>query len=387
MIKVLIVEDEIELQRNLTSYLNSFHHEFEVFTAGNAEKGSELLAAIKVDILLTDVRLPGMSGIDLVRHAIAHDPTIKIIVMTAFSSPSVRSNALHEGALRFIEKPLDLAELRATLLELSTCEKGWSGMVQGLDIFDFAQLMLLSRKSKALTVSTGDNRGTLVFSHGQLIHASTHQLEGQDAFFAISQWPDGVFEDLTGEALHRLPANVTAPLEFLLMEAARRSDESSREQFEEASLEPPSPTNSSTSEPAQPAGLINPHPHQSKKEQIMGIPKDILNSLNSDIDGLQSAALFGSDGLPLLVNNPTKADVNAFAAKFAMVAKLVSKTVAGLNGGILDEILVEQNKGWILLRPIGKADLVLMISVSSEALLGNLRLVAKQMVGDIAKAI
>jgi predicted regulator of Ras-like GTPase activity (Roadblock/LC7/MglB family) len=89
----------------------------------------------------------------------------------------------------------------------------------------------------------------------------------------------------------------------------------------------------------------------------------------------------------LLVNNPTKADVNAFAAKFAMVAKLVSKTVAGLNGGILDEILVEQNKGWILLRPIGKADLVLMISVSSEALLGNLRLVAKQMVGDIAKAI
>jgi len=119
----------------------------------------------------------------------------------------------------------------------------------------------------------------------------------------------------------------------------------------------------------------------------MAIPKDILNSLNSDVEGLQVAALFGSDGLPLLVNNPGKTDIDAFSAKFAMVSKLVSKTVTALSDGRLDEILVEQDKGWILVRPIGKATLNLIIGVTSEATLGNLRLVARTLVSDIAKAV
>ena len=119
----------------------------------------------------------------------------------------------------------------------------------------------------------------------------------------------------------------------------------------------------------------------------MGIPKDILNSLNSDVEGLQAAALFSSDGLPLLINNPANADVDSFSAKFAMVAKLVSKTVTALNGGRTDEILVEQDKGWILLRPIGKADLNLIISVTPDATLGNLRMVAKRLVVDIAEVV
>lgn len=392
MIKTLIVEDETQLRKNLANYLGSFEGEFEVLTASTAEEGSEILASFKVDILLTDVRLPGMSGIDLVRHAAAKYPLLKVVVMTAYASSRTRTQAMKEGALSFIEKPLDLAELRKLLLGIGAEERGWSGLVQGLDIFDFAQLMLWSRKSKAMRVRSQNKQGKLVFNKGQLVHASTPARQGDEAFYQIATWADGVFEDLSSEESKTLPSNVDVPLEYLLMESARRRDDERRQDsgrdFEEAIIEnaekesaknPDTPTNA--------GGTARSTPSDSKKETNMGIPKDILNSLNGDVEGLQAAALFGSDGLPLLINNPAKADVDSFAAKFAMVSKLVTKTVAALSGGRTDEILVEQDKGWILVRPIGKADLNLIISVSPEATLGNLRLVAKKLVSDIAKAV
>lgn len=115
----------------------------------------------------------------------------------------------------------------------------------------------------------------------------------------------------------------------------------------------------------------------------MSLEKTILNSLNQDVEGLQVASIFGSDGLPLVVNNPGRLDIDAFSAKFAMVTKLVSKTVKDLSNGLVQEVLVEEDKGWILVRPCKQKDLFLIIAVTSEATLGNLRLVAKQLAGTI----
>ena len=52
----------------------------------------------------------------------------------------------------------------------------------------------------------------------------------------------------------------------------------------------------------------------------MAIPKDILKSLNSDVEGLQVASIFGADGLPLIMNNPGSVDVDAFSAKYIIGA-------------------------------------------------------------------
>lgn len=389
MIRILIVDDEQQLLKNLASYLASFPEEFQVTTSSTAEEGAEIMALQEVDVLLTDVRLPGMSGIDLVRHVANRHPHISVAVMTAYSSPKTKNAAFHEGALRFIEKPLDLKELRSLLLELGSAERGWSGQVQGLDLFDFAQLMLWGRKTKAIRVSSKNHHGTLAFKRGQLIHAAAKGLAGNEAFFHIAQWADGSFEDLPADDAKGLPQNVSQPLEFLLMEAAKRRDDTQRDrsnldsELEAGGADPPQ---------SQAIGQVPPEtaaqePKPDEKEKEMAIPKTILNALNSDVEGLEMAALFGSDGLPLLMNNPGKADVDAVSAKFAMVSKLVSKTVQQLHSGRLDEILVEQDKGWILVRPIGKADLNLIISVSSEATLGNLRLVAKNLVSEIGKAV
>ena len=119
----------------------------------------------------------------------------------------------------------------------------------------------------------------------------------------------------------------------------------------------------------------------------MAIPKEVLSDLSKDVEGLQLASIFGADGIHILENNPNRLDSDSFSAKFAMIGKLVMKTARDLSNGTVNEILVEEDKGWILVRPIAKSGLFLLIAVTSDATLGNLRLVAKNLAAEIAKTL
>lgn len=224
--KVLIVDDETNLVRHLVSFLGSFPEEFSLHHASTGEEGFELLQSARPDILVTDVRLPGIDGIELLRQSLVAQPTLKVIVMTAFSSPELRKMALREGAVRFIEKPLDLNELRTSLHELHESSQGWSGLVGGLDIFDIAQIHALTGKSKALRVSSGDQEGILVFAKGTIVHASTGTNSGDEGFFEMARWQGGTFDTLPLKDRAKYSNNITLSTTHLIMEAARLRDES-----------------------------------------------------------------------------------------------------------------------------------------------------------------
>ena len=64
------------------------------------------------DLLIIDVRMPGLSGLDVTRLVHEKYPALPIIVMTAFGSIETAVEAIHEGAFDFISKPMNLAELK-----------------------------------------------------------------------------------------------------------------------------------------------------------------------------------------------------------------------------------------------------------------------------------
>ncbi len=228
MVSVLIVEDEVDLAANIATYLESFPNEVETVTAISGEEGVKVVEARAVDVILTDLRLPGMDGIELLRRALALRPRTKVVVMTAYGSDEVRSRALREGALRFIEKPVDLGRLRRLVLELAATPGGWSGSFRGLDMFDFTQLFAMARKSRIISASLGSRRGTLVFRSGELVFAATDTLSGAEAFFDMVEWEGGVFDDRPSDGADDFAPNVEVSTTFLLMEAARLRDERTR---------------------------------------------------------------------------------------------------------------------------------------------------------------
>jgi CheY-like chemotaxis protein len=115
---VLIADDERSLVENLSTYLGSFAGQFSVRTAGSGEEALRVLEHDPtVQVLLTDVHMPGIDGIEVTRRARQLRPGLGVVVMTAYGSPGLRALAMQLGARNLLEKPLDLEELRTALLE------------------------------------------------------------------------------------------------------------------------------------------------------------------------------------------------------------------------------------------------------------------------------
>jgi two-component system, NtrC family, response regulator AtoC len=107
---VLIVDDERTLARAVKAFLAEAGYEAEV--AANGEQAVELLPKLRPDVVFADVRLPGMSGIDLLRRIREFDPAIPVIIMTAYGTIEGAVEAVKLGAFDYMKKPVDLEELR-----------------------------------------------------------------------------------------------------------------------------------------------------------------------------------------------------------------------------------------------------------------------------------
>lgn len=109
---ILIVEDEKNTREGLERTLN---RNYQIIQADNGEKALQLLAEKPVDILLTDLRMPGMDGLTLVRRAIAHESQPVCIVLTAYGSIESAVEAMKAGAYDFLTKPLNLDQLEIVI--------------------------------------------------------------------------------------------------------------------------------------------------------------------------------------------------------------------------------------------------------------------------------
>jgi DNA-binding NtrC family response regulator len=107
---VLIVDDERTLARAMKAFLGEAGYDAE--TTPDAEQALVALDRLRPDVVFTDVRLPGMNGIDLLKRIREFDPTVAVIVMTAYGSIEQAVEAVKLGAFDYIKKPIDLEELK-----------------------------------------------------------------------------------------------------------------------------------------------------------------------------------------------------------------------------------------------------------------------------------
>jgi two-component system, NtrC family, response regulator AtoC len=107
---VLVVDDERTLARAIKAFLREAGYEAEV--ASDGESAVELLPTLRPDVVFADVRLPGISGIDLLRRIREFDPAIPVIMMTAYGTIEGAVEAVKLGAFDYMKKPVDLEELK-----------------------------------------------------------------------------------------------------------------------------------------------------------------------------------------------------------------------------------------------------------------------------------
>jgi len=107
---ILIVEDEARMRRLLDLDLGEAG--YQTFSAADAEKGLDLLRREQIDLVLTDLKLPGLGGLEFLQAAKRLNGALPVVVMTAYGSVETAVEAMKAGASDYILKPFSLAEMR-----------------------------------------------------------------------------------------------------------------------------------------------------------------------------------------------------------------------------------------------------------------------------------
>src|SRR5579864_7944004 len=107
---ILIVEDEIKMSRLLSLALAEEGYEAEV--AGDAESGLKILRNQAVDLAITDLRLPGMNGLEFLQAAKRANAELPVVVMTAYGTVNTAVEAMKAGASDYVLKPFSLDEIK-----------------------------------------------------------------------------------------------------------------------------------------------------------------------------------------------------------------------------------------------------------------------------------
>jgi len=113
MAAILIVEDEAKMRRLLE--LNLGEDGFTTVSAGDAETGLKLLRENPVDLVLTDLKLPGMNGLEFLQTVKRQNAALPVVVMTAFGSVETAVEAMKAGASDYVLKPFSLTEMRMVI--------------------------------------------------------------------------------------------------------------------------------------------------------------------------------------------------------------------------------------------------------------------------------
>jgi CheY-like chemotaxis protein len=114
---ILLVDDENSFLMSLAEGLRSIcGGSCNVFTAQNGTKAVEVLKTIIVDVIVTDLRMPEMDGLELIAYLKKHYPDIAVIVMTAYADEGLEP-IMQDRRVKYItEKPIDLSDIASKIL-------------------------------------------------------------------------------------------------------------------------------------------------------------------------------------------------------------------------------------------------------------------------------
>jgi DNA-binding response OmpR family regulator len=212
---ILIVLDEEYLNRNIVHSLQIDGYFVKGVTS--ATEAVHLLWAEEYDIVISGQKMPDSDGFELLQWMRAYRPSTRMIMIGLPGSSVIRTQALENGVVSYLEKPLDLHALKEELRRLLQ-QTGFSASLDSFDLLDVIQIVNMSHKTIAMVVNTGlEEQGLLGFQAGELAWAEYGILHGEEAFFALAAHKNGTITHQPWTA--RIRPNVTQPLSRLIFRA------------------------------------------------------------------------------------------------------------------------------------------------------------------------
>ncbi len=394
MKRVLVVDDEDDMLWMLQRNLNKGMSDVEVLAAGSGEEALAVLSDKKIHLVITDINMPGMNGIELLIEVNNRYPDTGVIIMTAYPSNSFEREAMTAGSLRFVEKPFDINDMREIVGDALKTSDGFQGTLDGIDLIDIVQFNGLSKATSALKVTTDELEGMIFFKKGEVVHAMCDDTSGEKAFFKILEFQGGTLQNIKG--VEPPVVSIYKNIESLLFESALRNDEETSKNKSDSSELPSSfldifNSKEQVSADGQAAENHEPIDQDVKAETEISaetkktiLPEDsemtdiqkILAEF-TNIDGVHTACLVGRDGF--LLDNIARSGIDAEMIGAIASSGFGSAESMGnqLGQGDLNLTMLEYTDGPVMFAPVG-SEAFLVIVADKDTNLGWIRLTIKK---------
>jgi CheY-like chemotaxis protein len=227
--KVLLLDDDQQMLDIYQALLKELPSKPEVHVCNSGTRAIALLESEPFNLLITDLRMPKMDGLQVLTIVRRKFPDLRLVVLTSVLDEEYRSRAYALGVEMFWQKPTNSEEVKLfqdcieSLIDReATSEGGFRGM-QSKSLVDLIQLECLSRSSSVLRVTQGALEGKIWVQNGEIIDAAAPNLTAEEAFREILSWKSGNFEILPAEPDHIRA--ITNSYQGLLLDSAQTMDE------------------------------------------------------------------------------------------------------------------------------------------------------------------
>ena len=239
---ILIAEDDPGFSKLLESVFEQHQSKLTVILANDGEEAIAALKQMTIAVLVTDLQMPKVDGLELLAYVNANHPDLPCIVMTSFIQnrktfksfvralqPDV-NGLLTTDTFRFLNKPFKIDTLVNTVFQILEC-KTLGGTIHGISIASFIQMIEMDQKTCQVEIHApsksklSGQRGVLFFDNGILYNAEYGSLKGEEAAIKIIA-TDNLSINIQKNCddkitYHKIKAEPIA----LIMEAMRRKDE------------------------------------------------------------------------------------------------------------------------------------------------------------------
>ena len=224
MQNVLVVDDEKTLLMIMTGRFEDYKDRFKVFTAGNGQEAVKVLESEEIDLVVTDLKMPVMDGIELIAYIGNKFPSLPSIAVSAYCTPEIQKKLKGLGTLRVMDKPVNLDLLAEAVLDgLEKSSKG--GSLNCVSLSSFLQIIEMEEKSCRIDVhANSQQRGSFFLVGGELYDASCGELKGEPAAHKMIAWENAhiYIKDLPKKVPER---RIEKSLMSVVMDGLRKKDE------------------------------------------------------------------------------------------------------------------------------------------------------------------
>jgi signal transduction histidine kinase len=200
--KILIIDDEMGPRESLRMLLKP---SYQVHTAENVESGLQLLQEKQPDAVISDIRMPGTSGIEGLRRIREIDPHVAVIMLTGFGALETAQEALRLGANDYINKPFDAVQMREVIgrnVERTRVHRKSDEAARGIQELNNRLMSELAKKEKLASLGQASaefvhdlsNPLTIVWGYVQILAKKLEEAEKAKGAASSSPKELGIIE-------------------------------------------------------------------------------------------------------------------------------------------------------------------------------------------------